>query len=284
MSTNLSNAEAIKSAVRDHYGQAARGGAERSCCGDGGSGDTGGGDRQTLPLYRGEELAVLPTEIAGDSWGCGNPVALASLRPGEVVLDLGSGGGLDVLLAAQRVGPTGFAYGLDMTDEMLALARRNAARAGAANVAFLKGDIEAIPLDDATVDVIISNCVINLTPDKGKVLREAWRVLRPGGRLAISDIVIDGGLDGLPVSEEQIREALSWVGCIAGALTAAQYRELLVAAGFAEVDVAVQHRYSVADLDPQWARAVATLAPAVVHDLVGRFTSSAITARCPVES
>ena len=172
----------------------------------------------------------------------------ASLKPGEVVLDLGSGGGLDVLLAAQRVGSQGFAYGLDMTDEMLDVARRNAEKAGASNVSFLKGDIEAIPLPENTIDVIISNCVINLAPDKGQVLSDAFRVLKPGGRLAISDIVIDGNLDEIPLSEVQIRSGLSWAGCIAGALTRDQYQELLSDAGFGDIAVDARQRYSPEDM------------------------------------
>jgi ubiquinone/menaquinone biosynthesis C-methylase UbiE len=209
-------------------------------------------------------------------------VGLAGLRAGEVVLDLGSGGGLDVLLAAQRVGPQGFVYGLDMTDEMLDLARRNAEKTGATNVAFLKGDIERIPLPDASVDVIISNCVINLVPDKGQALREAWRVLRPGGRLAVSDIVIDPNLEGLPVSEAQIRGALSWVGCIAGALTTKEYQALLAKAGFEEIQIEIQHRYSAADLVHLVSQEMPLkLAPEVLRDLVGRFTSSTITAKRP---
>lgn len=199
------------------------------------------------------------------------------------MLDLGSGGGLDVLLAARRVGPTGYVYGLDMTDEMLAVARRNAAKAGASNVEFLKGDIERIPLPDASVDVIISNCVINLSPDKGEVLCEAFRVLRPGGRLAVSDIVVDGDLDGLPVSEIQIRAALNWAGCIAGALTSAQYRRLLADAGFARVEIDIRQRYTAVDMLAYAPDTLAVLPAAVVDELVGRFTSSSVTAWKPAE-
>jgi ubiquinone/menaquinone biosynthesis C-methylase UbiE len=202
--------------------------------------------------------------------------------PGEVVLDLGAGGGMDVLLAAQRVGPQGFVYGLDMTDEMLELARRNAQKAGATNVAFIKGEIEKIPLPDASVDVIISNCVINLSPDKAEALGEAFRVLRPGGRLAVSDIVIDGDLTELPLSEEKIREALSWVGCIGGALTMREYRQFLEAAGFESVALEVKHLYSIGDVASLVPRELlVSLAPRVLEDLVRRFTSSAITARRP---
>ena len=175
----------------------------------------------------------LPLKAALASLGCGNPTALAELRPGEVVLDLGSGGGIDVLLSARRVGATGFAYGLDMTDAMLELARRNAAEAGAQNVAFLQGEIAAIPLPDASVDVIVSNCVINLAPDKAPVFQEAFRVLKPGGRFAVSDIVMHGGVPvGLADTAQMRRDLSSWAGCIAGALTDAEYRAGLAAAGF----------------------------------------------------
>jgi ubiquinone/menaquinone biosynthesis C-methylase UbiE len=217
--------------------------------------------------------------MTGMSWGCGNPTAIAGLQPGEVVLDLGSGGGFDVLLAAAKVGPEGYVYGVDMTDEMLALARRNAQKAGATNVEFRKGQIENIPLPDQTVDVILSNCVVNLSPDKGQVLADAFRVLRPGGRLAISDIVVDGRLDDLPVSEAQIRTALSWAGCIAGALTVAQYKELLAAAGFGEIEVKVKHRYSLEELRQDLGGVAETLPVEVAQQLVGRFTSCDIAAR-----
>ena len=177
------------------------------------------------------------------SLGCGNPTALAELRPGETVLDLGSGGGIDVLLSAKRVGPTGFAYGLDMTDEMLALAERNRREAGAENVRFLKGTIEQVPLPDASVDVLISNCVINLSADKDAVLREAFRVLRPGGRFAVSDVVV---LKDLP---ESVRTSMeSWAGCVAGALHERDYRAKLRAAGFAAPEVQVTRTYGLADL------------------------------------
>jgi arsenite methyltransferase len=224
---------------------------------------------------------MLPAGVTTTSFGCGNPIALASLKGGEVVLDLGSGGGLDVLLAAQRVGPEGYVYGLDMTDEMLDVARRNAEKASASNVEFIKGDIENIPLPNNSIDTIISNCVINLSPDKGQVLHEAFRVLRPGGRLAISDIVVDGDLSGLPVSEAQIRAALSWAGCIAGALTMDQYRQLLVQAGFERVDIDVRQRYTAEDLLTNSPESLSSLSPDVVNDLVGRFTSSSIAARKP---
>jgi ubiquinone/menaquinone biosynthesis C-methylase UbiE len=204
-------------------------------------------------------------------------LAIATLQPGEVVLDLGSGGGLDVLLAAQKVGATGFVYGLDMTDEMLAVARRNAERAGATNVAFLKGDIESIPLPDNSVSVIISNCVINLAPDKGQVLSEAFRVLAPGGRLAVSDIVIDGDLSGLDVSEAQVRAGLSWAGCIAGALTRDEYQALLSQAGFTDIAVEVRQRYTLDDLLSDAPADLQQIPPDALAQLVGRFTSCAIS-------
>ncbi len=228
-----------------------------------------------------DALASLPGDVVTTSFGCGNPIAIASLQPGEIVLDLGSGGGLDVLLASKRVGPAGFVYGLDMTDEMLAVARRNAEKAGASNVEFIKGDIEHIPLPDQSITVIISNCVVNLSPDKGQVLHEAFRVLQPGGRVAISDIVVDGSLEGLPVSEAQIRSALSWAGCIAGALTIDQYRQLLGAAGFEQVEVDIRHRYTVEDLLSDAPEVLANLDRGLVETLVGRFTSSSISARRP---
>ena len=268
----------IESAVREHYGKRIQSSA--SCCGSSSSCCTDTTSTE-VALYGAEAIAALPGDLVTASYGCGNPIALASLRPGEVVLDLGSGGGLDVLLAAQRVGPEGHVYGLDMTDEMLAVARRNAEKAGASNVEFLKGDIEAIPLPDASIDVIISNCVINLAPDKGQTLREAFRVLRPGGRLAVSDIVIDGDLSGLPVSEEQIRAALSWAGCIAGALTMSQYRQLLAEAGFERVSIDVHQRYAPEDLLEESPETLSALPADVVSQLVGRFTSSGVTAWTP---
>ena len=282
--------KAIKAMVREHYGSRIQS-ASSACCGssaassccaatsDGSSCDT----PTEVALYGAEALASLPADVTTTSFGCGNPIALASLKAGEVVLDLGSGGGLDVLLAAQRVGSAGYVYGLDMTDEMLAVARRNAEKAGASNVEFLKGDIESIPLPDASIDVILSNCVINLSPDKGEVLREAFRVLRPGGRLAVSDIVVDGDLTGLPVSEVQIRAALSWAGCIAGALTIDQYRQLLSGAGFERIDIDVRQRYTAEDLLSDAPDTLSVLPAEVVNDLVGRFTSSGVTAWKPAK-
>lgn len=200
-------------------------------------------------LYPTAALATLPAQVVAASLGCGNPTALASLALGETVLDLGSGGGIDVLLSAQRVGPTGTAYGLDMTDEMLALARENQRAAGVTNVQFLKGQIEAIPLPENAVDVIISNCVVNLSPDKDAVLREAFRVLRPGGRVAISDVVIRDAEPGEPEISDVIRRDLElWAGCIAGALEAREYRDILAAAGFGDIEIREVRRYTMEDL------------------------------------
>jgi arsenite methyltransferase len=221
--------EDLKAAVRERYGLAARQvaeGAKTSCCSSSCCGGSAG-DPITSNLYSETETATLPEQAVLASLGCGNPTALAELHPGDTVLDLGSGGGIDVLLSARRVGPTGKAYGLDMTDEMLALARENQRQAGVENVEFLKGEIEAIPLPDDSVDVIISNCVINLSTDKGRVLKEAFRVLRSGGRLAVSDIIIRGEVP------EPVRRSLElWVGCVAGALTEEEYYRHLSNAGF----------------------------------------------------
>src|SRR5205807_1391142 len=208
------------------------------CCG--GQGDSG---VVTSDLYSSAELGALPITAALASLGCGNPTALAELKPGEKVLDLGSGGGIDVLLSARRVGSAGFAYGLDMTDEMLELAERNRKESGVENVRFLKGVIEDIPLEANAVDVVISNCVINLAADKGQVLREAFRVLRPGGRFAVSDVVVQGEM---PV--ELRRNVEAWVGCVAGALEESEYRRLLSEAGFANVELEVTRVYDYREL------------------------------------
>ena len=231
----------IKERIQEKYGKAAlRVTSGGSCCAAPTSGRQG--DPITSDLYAADETAGLPIEALEASLGCGNPVALAALNPGETVLDLGSGGGIDVLLSARRVGPTGKAYGLDMTDEMLALARENQAKAGVQNAEFLKGEMEAVPLPDASVDVIISNCVINLSADKRKVFAEAFRVLKPGGRLAVSDIVVKGAVPDL------IRKSMeAWTGCLAGALEEAEYRDLLVAAGFEAIDVEPTRIYRAAD-------------------------------------
>ncbi|MFN0071574.1 MAG: arsenite methyltransferase [Chloroflexota bacterium] len=211
---------------------------ESACCSTSCCTDAGDASQITSNLYSGDEVAVLPGDAVKASLGCGNPTALASLEPGEKVLDLGSGGGIDVLLSARRVGPEGFAYGLDMTDEMLALAERNRATAGLSNVKFLKGHIEDIPLPNDEVDVLISNCVINLSADKKQVIREAFRVLKPGGRFAVSDVVVQGEL---PSDLRKDMEA--WVGCVAGALEEGEYRRNLAAAGFSDIDVEVTRVY-----------------------------------------
>ena len=237
------NAEQLKATVREKYGEAALRvvtGTRSSCCG--GSASCGSDDPITSNLYGASETAVLPETAVLASLGCGNPTALTELKEGEVVLDLGSGGGIDVLLSARRVGPTGKVYGLDMTEEMLALARANAEKAGATNVEFLKGDIEKIPLPDASVDVIISNCVINLAADKSKVLGEAFRVLKPGGRFAVSDVVIRGHVP------PAVRDSLQlWVGCVAGALTEADFLAKLTEAGFADPSIEPTRIYEFED-------------------------------------
>jgi len=231
----------IKEIVKEKYGQAALRGKGGSCCGTAdGSGTSC--DPITSNLYDAAQKEQIPGEALQASLGCGNPTALAKLNPGEVVLDLGSGGGIDVLLSAKRVGPTGKAYGLDMTDEMLSLANENKRKAGAENVEFLRGEIEHIPLPDNSVDVIISNCVINLSADKDAVLREAFRVLKPGGRLAVFDVVTRGEVD------PQIRQnILLWVGCVAGALEETEYRDKLVSAGFEQVEIEPTRIYRVED-------------------------------------
>jgi SAM-dependent methyltransferase len=246
------NDEELKRAIGEKYARAAVAARTRkaeccepSCC------DPVSGD-----LYSREEQAQLPREAVAASLGCGNPTALADLRPGETVLDLGSGGGIDVLLSARRVGSGGKAYGLDMTDEMLALARENQAESGLANVEFLKGEIEKIPLPAASVDVVLSNCVINLSADKDRVFREAFRVLRPGGRLAVSDVVVRG-----PVPAEVRRDVELWVGCLAGALEESEYRSKLERAGFTDASLEVTR----------------------VYPKDGRFISALVRARKPLE-
>ena len=237
------NAEDLRAVVREKYGAAARrvnaGGS--SCCGASAA-SCCGPDPITSNNYVGGEAGEVPAEALAASLGCGNPTALAELRAGETVLDLGSGGGIDVLLSARRVGPTGKAYGLDMTDEMLALARENQQKSGLANVEFLKGEIEHIPLPDNSVDVIISNCVINLAADKDRVLREAFRVLKPGGRFAVSDVVVRG-----EVPAAIRRNVELWIGCVAGALDDQDYRAKLTAAGFADIDIEPTRVYQSAD-------------------------------------
>ncbi len=253
-----------------------------TCCGEAACCGSSADNTVSVGLYDSAELEGVPLKAALASLGCGNPTALAELHAGQVVLDLGSGGGIDVLLSARRVGVAGFAYGLDMTDEMLELARRNAAEAGVQNVEFLKGDIAAIPLPDHSVDVIISNCVINLAADKEPVLREAFRVLKPGGRFAVSDIVIHGGLPADLVDSAELRRDLSsWAGCIAGALTDAEYRELLRAAGFEQIDLEVTRRYSLEQIGSTMPRWVTQLGEAVAAEIVGRFASTFVRATKP---
>ena len=234
--------QALKEVIQQKYGEAAirakTGQQKGGCCGT----SCGCGDPITSNLYGSDETSGLPDEAISASLGCGNPTALIELKEGQTVLDLGSGGGIDVLLSARRVGPAGKVYGLDMTDEMLALARENQKKAGATNVEFLKGEIEHIPLPDNSVDVIISNCVINLSADKGRVLREAFRVLKPGGRFAVSDVVVRGEVP------EPVRKSMElWVGCVAGALHEDEYRRLLGEAGFSDVDVEPWRVYQVED-------------------------------------
>jgi arsenite methyltransferase len=234
----------IKDHVRAEYGQAARQAksGKPSCCGTGSLLEGDALDPITGNLYGADETHGLPAEAIRASFGCGNPTALATIQPGETVLDLGSGGGIDVFLSARRVGSTGKVYGLDMTDEMLALARENQQKAGVTNVEFLKGDIEQIPLPDNSVDLIISNCVINLSPDKDRVLNEAFRVLKPGGRLAVSDIVIRGAMP------EEIRHSVElWAGCVAGALEESVYLMKLQQAGFEQISIEPTRIYTAED-------------------------------------
>ena len=244
----------VKEVVREKYGQAAlRAKAGQSgCCGSASSA-TSCCDPITSDLYDAGQTDEVPDAALKASLGCGNPTALAELKPGETVLDLGSGGGIDVLLSARRVGPTGRAYGLDMTDEMLALAEENKRRSGLTNVEFIKGEIEHIPLPDNSVDVIISNCVINLSGDKDQVLKEAFRVLKPGGRFAVSDVVVRGDVPMV------IRKSMElWVGCIAGALSESDYRNKLANAGFADIDVEVTRVYGGDDAGPSSAPKAST--------------------------
>jgi ubiquinone/menaquinone biosynthesis C-methylase UbiE len=257
----------IKKTVQEKYAEAALKvlGGEKGSCGPSGA---CGCDPITENLYDSTQTAGLPEGAVLASLGCGNPTALADLHAGEVVLDLGSGGGIDVLLSAKRVGPTGKAYGLDMTDEMLALARQNQAKAGATNVEFLKGEIESIPLPPNAVDVVISNCVINLSADKRRVLREAFRVLKPGGRFAVSDVVCRGAIP------DAVRRSMElWVGCVAGALAETEYRELLTQAGFVDIDVEPTRIYEFKD---------AGLEDVLWREVSGRVMGAFIRARKPL--
>jgi arsenite methyltransferase len=264
----------VKDIVRRKYGEA----AERVATGQTGCGcgaGTGCGDPITANLYDASQIGTLPVEAVVASLGCGNPTALAELRPGDIVLDLGSGGGIDVLLSARRVGPTGKAYGLDMTDQMLALARENQRKAGVENVEFLKGEIEHIPLPDDSVDVIISNCVINLSADKDQVLREACRVLKPGGRFAVSDVVVRG----TDIPGEVRRSLELWAGCVAGALEEGEYRARLATAGFDAIDVEPTRIYRAADAAAFLGEA--GIDPALAERVDGRFMSAFVRARKP---
>ena len=266
----------IKEIVREKYGEAARrviAGGTNSCCGASPCGTDV--DPITKDLYESAQTSIVPEEAVKASLGCGNPTALAQLNPGETVLDLGSGGGIDVLLSARRVGPTGKAYGLDMTDDMLALARENQKKAGIENVEFLKGEIEHIPLPNNAVDVIISNCVINLSADKDRVLQEAFRVLKPGGRFAVSDVVVRGG-----VPDEVRKSMLLWVGCIAGALQDSEYISKLAKAGFSKIEIEPTRVYNIKD-----ARAFLSTegvdVDAIAAEVEGKFASAFIRAVKP---
>ena len=263
----------IKEVVKEKYGQAAlrvkTGGS--SCCGATAA-DGSGCDPITSNLYDPSQSGLVPEEAMLASLGCGNPTALAQLNPGEVVLDLGSGGGIDVLLSAKRVGPTGKVYGLDMTDQMLALANENKRKAGAENVEFLKGEIEHIPLPDNSVDVIISNCVINLSADKDRVLQEAFRVLKPGGRFAVSDVVTKG-----EITPEIRQSVLLWVGCVAGALADEEYRDKLSAAGFEKIDIEQTRVYRAADAR-EFLAAAGVDADAIAPQVDGKFFSAFVRA------
>jgi len=266
--------ENLKDLVKQKYGQAALRvvGGGTSCCGT--TTSQGACDPVTSNLYGNAETAELPHEAVAASLGCGNPTALAELKPGETVLDLGSGGGIDVLLSARRVGPTGKAYGLDMTDEMLALARENQQKAGVTNVEFLKGEIEHIPLPGESVDVIISNCVINLSADKDAVLAEAFRTLKPGGRFAVSDVVVRG-----EVPPEIRRSVELWIGCVAGALEESEYRAKLAKAGFEDIDLEPTRVYTA-----ESAREFLTgagLSAEAIASVDGKFISAFVRARKP---
>jgi ubiquinone/menaquinone biosynthesis C-methylase UbiE len=269
----MKNAEEVKSLIRGEYEQAARqakhGGS--SCCSTAGAASLISGN-----LYHPDQIKELPMVALAASLGCGNPTALAEMHPGETVLDLGSGGGIDVLLSARRVGPTGKVYGLDMTDEMLALARENQEKAGVQNLEFLKGEIEQIPLADESVDLIISNCVINLSPEKDRVLAEAYRVLKPGGRLAISDIVVQGTVPA------EVRHSIElWMGCVAGALEKDEYRDKLRQAGFEAVEIVPTRIYGLEDARDFLAGAGLNI-EAIAPQIQDRFMSAYVRARKPV--
>jgi SAM-dependent methyltransferase len=279
----ITGADTLKATVRRKYGEAATRvaggeGVPADCCGSTGCcGGSASRDPITSDLYESGEVDGLPEQAVRASLGCGNPTALAELHEGEVVLDLGSGGGIDVLLSAKRVGPSGKAYGLDMTDEMLELANENKRRAGATNVEFLKGEIESVPLPDASVDVIISNCVVNLSGDKRQVLKEAFRVLRPGGRFAISDVVVRGYVP------EAVRKSVElWIGCVAGALEERQFVELLEEAGFQDASIEPTRVYEAADA-AAFLTAAGLDAAKLAPQIEGRFMSAFVRATKPAE-
>ena len=265
----------IQEAVKQKYGDAAKRAATGGTASCGGGAELSGCDPITKDLYTDAEKGTLPEKAVAASLGCGNPTALAKLQPGETVLDLGSGGGIDVILSAKRVGPTGKAYGLDMTDEMLALARENQKKAGVENVEFLKGAIENIPLPDNSVDVIISNCVINLSGDKDRVLAEAFRVLKPGGRFAVSDVVVRG-----QVPADILKSIELWVGCIAGALEENDYREKLASAGFESIDVEPTRIYKVEEAR-EFLEAAGLDPDMVGPQIDGKFVSAFVRANKP---
>lgn len=270
------SAENIREVVKQKYGEAALRvqGAGSACCGSSRAA-VAGCDPITSNLYSTEQGGEVPQQAMQASLGCGNPTALAQLNPGETVLDLGSGGGIDVLLSARRVGPAGKAYGLDMTDEMLALARANQKQAGIDNVEFLKGEIENIPLPDDSVDVIISNCVINLSSDKDRVLREAFRVLKPGGRFAVSDVVVTAEIP------DAIRRRVElWIGCIAGALRDSEYRAKLAAAGFEDIELEPTRIYQVEDAR-QFLAGQGIDVDAIASQVDGKFMSAFVRAKKP---
>jgi SAM-dependent methyltransferase len=277
----MNDEQELKAEIKARYGQAAlqaRKQERPSCCGTGTVRQDGQLDPITSHLYADQEMAVLPETAVRASLGCGNPTALATIHPGETVLDLGSGGGIDVLLSARRVGPTGKVYGLDMTDEMLELARANQAQAGITNVEFLKGDIEHIPLPNESVDLIISNCVINLSPDKDLVLAEAFRVLKPGGRLAVSDIVIRG------LMPAEVRHSVElWAGCVAGALEESEYIATLKRAGFEDVSIEPTRVYTAAGAR-EFLLGAGLNVEAIVPTIDGKFMSGFMRAVKPTKS
>jgi arsenite methyltransferase len=275
------SSENIREIVKEKYGEAAKrivSGQDSACCGTSAASSTTGCDPITSNLYGVTEAGSVPEAALQASLGCGNPTLLAKLQPGETVLDLGSGGGIDVLLSARRVGPTGKAFGLDMTDEMLALAEENKRKSGLANAEFLKGEIENIPLPDNSVDVIVSNCVINLSGDKDRVLQEAFRVLKPGGRLAISDVVVRG-----EVPDEIRRNMELWVGCVAGALTDVDYREKLQTAGFEEIEIEPTRVYKIEDAR-EFLGAAGLDVNAIASQVEGKFISAFVRAQKPARA